>query len=215
MKFYPSYSRVAQTLYNNYFRDKIDGFFIECGASDGVSNNNCNFFEDRGWRGINIEPSQRLFSVLIKERNKSYLNLNVALSNTNGTATFKDIITEPGSMAAYDNGSLSHTKAHLKEIASHGAKLFEIKVKTTTYTSLMLQYKIDHVDLLVLDVEGHELPVIEGMRLSTSLPDIICVEFGWAALNDLKCALEGLGYKFDFVRDNNAFFIHKQTVEKF
>ena len=38
-------------------------------------------------------------------------------------------------------------------------------------------FKVDSVDLLTLDVEGHELSVIDGIRKTKIYPNVIQVEF--------------------------------------
>jgi|LakMenEpi03Aug12_release.lakeMendotaPanAssembly.Ray.scaffolds.fasta_scaffold59755_2 hypothetical protein len=41
---------VDKFLHDNYFKDKRDGFFIECGAADGLNLSCCKFFEETmGW----------------------------------------------------------------------------------------------------------------------------------------------------------------------
>ena len=51
-----------------------NGFFIECGANDGVNQSNTWYFEKKlNWRGILIEPVPNLFKELKKNRNKKIL----------------------------------------------------------------------------------------------------------------------------------------------
>ncbi|MEI9889737.1 MAG: FkbM family methyltransferase [Caulobacteraceae bacterium] len=47
-----------------------------------------------------------------------------------------------------------------------------------TWRDFVKQQRIDHVDLFTLDVEGHELAVIEGMKDCAVLPDVLCVAAG-------------------------------------
>ncbi len=41
------YSQAGQDkfIYENFFKDQKNGFFIEIGAYDGITGSNCNFFE--------------------------------------------------------------------------------------------------------------------------------------------------------------------------
>ena len=46
---------------------KENGFYIELGAFDGITQSNTYFFElNRGWKGILIEPSKTSFELCCK-----------------------------------------------------------------------------------------------------------------------------------------------------
>jgi len=52
-----SYSQYGEDLILwDYFKGKPDGLFVEIGANHPTALNNTWFFEQRGWRGILIEP---------------------------------------------------------------------------------------------------------------------------------------------------------------
>ena len=51
---------------------KRNGFFIECGAADGITYSNSNLLEQKyGWKGMLIEPIQDQFDALKKYRKKA------------------------------------------------------------------------------------------------------------------------------------------------
>ena len=57
-----------------------DGFYIECGANDGVNQSNTWYFEKNlNWRGILIEPNKQIFEELKKNRSSKNIFKNVAL----------------------------------------------------------------------------------------------------------------------------------------
>lgn len=188
-----------EVIYRNYFLDKKIGTSIECGASCGGTSTH--FFADIGWECYYIEPSKYAFSCL-----KDYLKgdniycYNFALSDKNGIAVFKDIISAPG--GGNDNASLQHTEKHMQELLGYGCKFEDYEVNTLTYK----QFVRTPVDLFVLDVEGFELQVIGGMKDSKFLPSVVCVEYPISGLDNIKKSLINLGYKFNFVSFNNAFF---------
>jgi len=64
---------------------------------------------------------------------------------------------------------------------------------------------------MVLDVEGHELQVIEGMANTKTIPDVMCVEFSFSGLDSIKAALAPYGYTMDFISAVNAFFSRKSA----
>ena len=57
-----------------------NGFYIECGANDGVNQSNTWYFEKcLNWKGILIEPNKKIFKELIKNRSPNNIFENVAL----------------------------------------------------------------------------------------------------------------------------------------
>ncbi|MBS0417188.1 MAG: FkbM family methyltransferase [Proteobacteria bacterium] len=68
MKFY-SRSGLDQLLFENFFRGKRGGVFVDAGATDGETANNSLFFERfMDWRGLCIEPRSEHFAKLAAVR---------------------------------------------------------------------------------------------------------------------------------------------------
>lgn len=197
-KFYGQFNPpIDQVLYERYFRNYARKHtFLECGAADGISESSCKFFEETmGWSGINIEPNPYLYEKCQRNR-PNCLNLNIALSSTAGIATFTNAI-HPELGRDFGNGSLSHSKKHLEELAQSACKFERILVKTSTFRDIVHAWGIKTVDLMVLDVEGHELQVLEGMQGSPVLPTVLCIEHGQLGIEALTHPLKSLGYSFD------------------
>ena len=199
---------VDKVLHERYFRDRVGGVFIECGAFDGVEESCCLFFErERGWTGVSCEPVPALFSRLVVNRPTS-TNLNVALAARSGRASFTHVI-HPERGEWFGNGSLRLPEAARTDLADQSCEFVEIEVDTITYGDLVRQVGIVEVDLFVLDVEGHELEVIEGMKGCDPRhrPKVLCVEFVTSGLERLADALATLCYELDDTSFNNAFFV--------
>lgn len=202
---------VDQFIFERYFKEKRDGISIECGAFDGQLECSCKFFEESmGWTSINIEASPPVYRNLIKNRPNSK-NYNVALSNLAGSAKFTHVIS-PDMGENFGNGSLSHLDVHKNALIREGCKFIDYDVKTITYKQLIEMTEIKKLDLMVLDVEGHELSVIEGMIGAIVLPDIFCIEHGHLGVEKIKLALTmaKLPYKYDTSLHVNSFFIKTQ-----
>jgi hypothetical protein len=70
------------------FPNKRNGYFLEAGAADGVSDSSCFFLEKQmGWRGICIEPHDQLFPHLSKTRPGS-IHVNMCLADNAGWVDF-------------------------------------------------------------------------------------------------------------------------------
>ena len=64
MKFF-SRSGLDQLLFENFFRGKRGGVFVDAGAADGETSNNSLFFERfMDWRGLCVEPRPEVFAKL-------------------------------------------------------------------------------------------------------------------------------------------------------
>lgn len=215
-KFYGQFTpQVDRFIFERYFPDLgIRGTFIECGAFDGQLECSCKFFEETlGWTGYNLEPSPHIFANLKRNRPDSR-NYQIALSNRIGSAPFK-LVSHPQLGLNYGNGSLTHTAQHTQLLREGGCTFSEVEVELTTFRAFTERERMHHVDLFVLDVEGHELDVIEGMLGSQVLPDIMCVEVGHTPLDQVRNSLARLGYVYDISSHVNAFFIHQTKLPLF
>ena len=203
---------VDKFIYERYFANHgINGVFIECGAFDGLTECSCKFFEETmGWAGYNIEPLPWTYKKLCSNRPDSK-NYNLGLSNKNGTAIFT-AIDHPEFGVNCNNGSLNHTEAHLKTLNEMAVKFVDIEIQTKTWKTFIEDNAIPFVDLLVLDVEGHELEVIEGMHDCNVLPSVICIEIGHLSFTTIREKLHELNYVYDVTSHVNAFFIHRDYL---
>lgn len=215
-KFYGQFEpSVDRFIFERYFPDEnIKGIFVECGAYDGLTECSCKFFEETmGWKGYNLEPVPWIFEKLRTNRPHS-TNLNFALSNTAGETNFK-AVDHPQYGTDCTNGSLTHTAKHNEWLVENGCQFIEVPVKLLTWRDLIQQEAIAHIDLLVLDVEGHELFVLEGMKDCAVLPDVICIEIGHLDFNGIRETLKELGYVYDISSHVNAFFVKQELLPLF
>lgn len=190
MKFYGQWKpRVDEVLFRNYFEEQKTGFAIECGATDGVYHSCCRFFEEYGWKIVNIEPNKEEFSVLVKRRPKS-INIRAALSNRNGKAILhKD------------------TLAGIAKDTDSGKWI----VETISCQTLFDMIQNRQIDLFCLDIEGHEPYVLKGiMDSGLTLPKIFCIEYPFCTIKKIKKIL-GDKYRFDGISFNNIFFSRPNT----
>lgn len=215
-KFYGQFDpHVDRFIFERYFPQAgIQGVFVECGAFDGLLECTCKFFEETmGWHGFNLEPVPWIFEELCKHRPNSR-NFNLGLSNSCAKLPFRHAIS-PILGKYFGNGSISHAPSHVKSLTESGCTFEDITVDVLTWREFVYQNRITHVDLFVLDVEGHEISVIEGMRGCDILPDIMCVEFGHIGLDAIRLNLAELGYIYDISSNGNAFFVHKNAASIF
>lgn len=209
MELYGQFSpRVDEILYERYFKYyQTPGFFIECGAADGISESCCYFFEKNlRWSGINVEASPKIYQALTKNRPHSK-NVNLALSDSDNQKVSFTTTVHPYHGELFGNGSIKHTPEHLADLKQQNVILNNIEVTTMTYDSLTSDVKSEFVDLFVLDIEGHELPVLNSLSKKMRLPTVFVIEHGHLGQEKLNQILSPLGYELDYTFANNSYYI--------
>jgi FkbM family methyltransferase len=180
------YIGATETTDEFLFRElysKIEpGFFIECGALNGVSISNCKILEDfLGWTGLNIEPSEA-FNQLILNRPKA-INIRAALGNKDfEILNFKEDTTN------YAASSFNENLIQNSHIIKNSY------IITYTYKTLVSILGIKKVDFFSLDVEGYEINVLNGMIGSDTLPSYIFIETHYSNKEDIYSILTNMGY---------------------
>jgi FkbM family methyltransferase len=139
-----------------------DGFYIDVGAYDPDADSVTKTFYERGWRGINIEPSPPLFARLQAARPRD-VNVMAACSSNPGRMTF---YVNDGEQL----GTLEARFAH-----SHGTST-EREVEVVSLQQVCAEHADADIHFLKVDVEGHEREVLEGMDFARFRPWIILVE---------------------------------------
>jgi len=192
-----------------YIGNIREGVGIECGSYNGVTESNLKFFEENyDWQVYNIEASTPIFEELCSKCPKAK-NFNIGLGDRNTTAKFKHAI-HPRLGMNFGNGSFNHSESHLKELNETGCSFIEFEVPIKTYKTFIEENNINKVDCFVLDVEGYELNVIDGMIGCDVLPNVFMIEYPHIGLDNLKIKLEEKFpniYRFDKCFHNNAYFL--------
>ena len=199
-----------RVIHETFFKNKRNGFFVECGAFDGLSECTCKFFEDSmGWTGLNIEPVPYAYQKLIINR-PNCINENCAISSSNGNGKFINAI-HPEMGQHFGNGSLSHTQDHKNDLINQGCRFDVLDVSCTTFYDLYIKHNLPNIDLFVLDVEGHEVEALIGILNIpvAALPQVFCIEHCFSG-NDRISEILSTQYNFHSKHAHNAFFVKKQ-----
>ena len=158
-----------------------NGFFIEAGANDGLSQSNTALYEfDYGWKGLLIEPNFKKYIDCKKNRTNSIVE-NYALVSSNYTqktirGDFDNQDYANSLMAmVIDNGDYQDDLLlSCKNEKTKNNKIVE--VPTITIDELLTENKISKIDFFSLDVEGYEISVLNGMDFSNVRPKYFLIE---------------------------------------
>ena len=159
------------------YLDFDNGFFIEAGGNDGLSQSNSYWFERfRGWRGILVEAVPDQARLCARNRPKSQV-INAALV---ADANTKSVRIMAARLMAFVPGArtAAQDEEHL-QAAIHAQNLKavpEIEVPATTLAAILDTLGGRRVDFFSLDVEGYEMPVLQGMAPERHRPRLILVE---------------------------------------
>jgi FkbM family methyltransferase len=204
MEFYSQFNQ-DKFLYENYFKNKTDGFFLDIGAHDGITGNNTYLFEKIGWSGVCIEPIPSVFKKL--KENRNCILIESALSETTGEEEFLELIgyTEmlSGLIKNYDPRHLNRIET---EIQSMGGEKKIIKCNTITMDDLNLPLIIDYVSL---DVEGSELNILNTINFNKYRINFMSIENNY---NDNDIINVMLNNNFEIVSYLGCDIIFKNKV---
>ncbi len=161
-KFYSQYEQ-DKVLYNTYFENFNNGFFLEVGADDGIDKSNTKFFEDLGWDGICIEPSYDRFEMLTQ--NRKCLCVNKAVSKERGRHDFLDILGYgKGLSGLVKNYDPRHVERIEKDTESSNTfSKRKIQVESLPLSEILEENNISKIDYCSIDVEGSEIDLLESI----------------------------------------------------
>ena len=167
-----TYSQDQEDLFiNDYFKEKSNGFYIDIGCYHPIKYNNTALLYNRGWKGINIDMNQTsidLFNIL-RKRDK---NICAAISNTSKkTIQYFDHLFSPINTLDKNFSSIASKKLSFR-------KHTEKTIQTYKFNQIIQKYNINikQIDFINIDVEAHDLEVLESIDLSIFNAKIICVE---------------------------------------
>ncbi len=175
------YSQCGQDsfVYNTFFKNKIDGVFVDVGAHNGINLSNTYFFEKQcGWKGMCIEPMPDIFNQLRKNRN--CICIQGCIYDKADHARFLKINSSNIEFTMLSGIVENFDARHLQNVAtwtSGGRGTFEeIEVLCYKLQDLLVLHNMRHIDYLSLDTEGGELEILKSIDFENITIDVIDVE---------------------------------------
>jgi FkbM family methyltransferase len=149
------------------FNQKQNGFFIELGGNDGITQSNTALLaKERGWKGVLIEPSHSGYVSCTINRPESYCFHAACVSPNYTNEWIEGDFT--GHLMSSVNG---------KRLNSQN----RVRVQARTLESILDDCgSISTIDFLSLDTEGYELPILQGLNLKRYRPHYMLIEiYSW------------------------------------
>lgn len=162
------YSQYAEdVMLAELFSDQ-KGICVEVGANDGVTFSNTKHFEEIGWKCILVEPTPTLCKKIRGCR--TGLLFECAASSSEGEMTLHVAEGHDLYSSLEPQGTMS-SELEQRQTPIHG-----ISVKVRTLNDILSEAAATQIDFVSIDVEGHELSVLQGFDLSRWRPKILLVE---------------------------------------
>jgi len=182
------------------------------GALDGVLFSNTKFFEDSlNWKGILIEPHPDQFKLLQQNRPNSLVSCHTE------PLKFRYFIHGYTAVGGVENTLSQHhfntffDNEHLNIYPQN--KCF---ITPVTLTEIIKQTNLTHIDLLSLDVEGHELEVLTSWDFSIPIDVVLIETLGVQPENEELCRQILIKNNYKFItkyKDNEIFAINEFHID--
>jgi len=182
--------------YLNFF----DGFYVELGAHDGITQSNTYYYEkNKDWKGILIEPTPKLFKECKQNRSQRNLFFCNACVSFNFTKKNVNLIYSNLKTTSIDQTSKSFRDNHL---STPELNFFEKQTtflaEARTLDSILYEANAPKkINFLSLYVEGAEFEVLSGINFNNFSFQYLIVE-----TNKFKKLNE-------FLKQKNYIFIEK------
>lgn len=166
---------------------KREGFFLDFGATDGISLSNTWLLEKHyGWTGILAEPAL-VWQKKLKENRDSIITDLCVWKESGKEISFSES-AELSTITKFKDADL-HSAARKSAIA--------YSVKTITLMDLCSMYNApDVIDFISIDTEGSELEILREFNFDRYKVRVICVEHNYTKQRPkIKKLLESKGFE--------------------
>lgn len=164
-----------EKLLKDHFNIDTGGVFVDVGAYHPTILSNSYYFEKhKGFRVICVEPTPVMYQELKKLRANVY---NYAASDENKDDVNFQVVNGPWDSFGYAGSGL-HTYEGVRKYTTvvNATKIEDIKIKVRTLDFILSEAKVNDVDVLSIDTEGHELQVLNGLDFEKYKPKVCCIE---------------------------------------
>jgi len=197
-------SGYGQIIEGVFGRD-FEGVFLEIGAYDAFEFSNSWGLLDRNWRGFLVEPIKEYFQLarINTSRFPSAHVSNLALSNFSGTST----IYKFGPYSALEKQSVEAIRD--ANWFNEKWRISEEEVEVMEASAFVKSFIGGKPDLLLIDVEGHEFPILENLFQNDIRPRALVVEINstYHDSSDLQELISRSGYSRIYRDAINAIYL--------
>ena len=153
------------------FDKNFVGKFLDVGCYHPTRHNNTYTMYKSGWSGMNIDLNPLTIELFDFMRPRD-ININSGVSDTEIEKKLY-FIDELNTQNTLDQNQLNFLKNHhnIKE-----SEILEKKIQTRNLNNILDDHKFYNIDFMNLDIEGHELKVLETLDFNKINIKYLCIE---------------------------------------
>lgn len=173
-----------------------DGFFLDSGASDGLTGSNSWRLEtEYGWSGICVEPNPAFFAALVA--NRGCLCVNCCLYTHDGRVDFVEAGVLGGIASHHDPCLVAQARRSGILATDAAGEALVVERPARTVRSILDEHEAPRtIDYWSLDTEGSELAILESFPFDRYDVRIITVEHNFFPVREeIRAFLEARGYR--------------------
>ena len=199
-------------ILHNY--EKIN--FVQIGASDGVTNDPLhpiiNAHKER-ISGVCVEPLPGPYAQLVQnyQEYKNIKTINAAIAENDGQLSFFVPIKEK---EAYFSKKSSLSASNLLKHGLRKSEIRKIEVQSMSVSTLLKKIDINHVHVLVIDVEGYDFKVLNSFFKNGVFPEVVLFEHAHLPRQERELVRHLFGkYKYKFIEATMDTLAIKQQIK--
>lgn len=162
-----SSNALEEAIIRDFFKDKPGGTFVDIGANHFKNASNTYYLETRlGWSGLAVDALDEFKDGWAKNRPKT--KFFTAFIADKGDTEETIYVAKDAMQVSSSNRSFTEDE--------EGAKTTPRKVPTLTLNQLLEREKVEHFDLLSMDIELAEPKALAGFDIEKYRPGLVCIE---------------------------------------
>lgn len=185
------------------FEKNYRGRYVDLGCFHPTRVNNTFKMYKSGWSGLNIDLNPLTIDLFNFARPKD-INICSAISNKET----KKKLYFLGDLDPKNTINLEHKKWLNREFRISNKDIKSISIKTQRFDKILEQNNFIEFDFLNIDIEGHELEVLQSLNFKKFKIDVICVEI----LDYDKTSNLRKKKLINFLKKNKYKLVEKSTV---
>jgi FkbM family methyltransferase len=181
------------------------GFYVDVGAHHPMRFSNTFLFYERGWRGINVEPSPKAIEKFARMRHRD-INVGMGVGENAGELTY--YMFDDPALNTFDK-----TLTREREAQTPYRVVGTTKVTVERLENIMRDKLPEGqaIDFMSVDVEGFDLQVLRSNNWSRYRPEFVLVEaFDFNLENisqhPVQVLMKGVGYELVAKTLNTLFY---------
>ena len=184
----------------SFFNKAHKGKFVDIGCFHPTRHNNTYKMYKSGWRGINIDLNSLTIDLFNFARPKD-ININAAISDNeeNKTLYFVDELNTQNTLEAN----------HLFFLKNHhnlkNEEISKLKIRTKRLDKILDSYNYNDIDFMNIDVEGHELNILNSIDFLKYKIRFICIE-----MIDHNDQAKLINEKLNEILERNGYILEKK-----